>query len=527
MFSIDDAGGLPAVLQKEGATVAPTKRLICTVFGFTCLYAIAIAFFYYDWLFDLSVAVDVLAYECALNISLCIGAGAVVAAMRGRVSFGRFAWLGGALYFAAFAGVCVAQAFASAMIVYVSAACAGVAAGILVPLWFLMASRVGEGRFGYVLGIGSLACGFIVIGVNTVSTYATMAALAALLLASLASFFALQDTGAKKQGEETEGSTAFRFSGLRDFFASCKKGARLSCEHSAESDVGASGIAQAKTMMQPLVLPLVYVAFLSVVYGALDGVANVAGPLPADVAGVVYQVCGVLADAFFLLYVYAGKGRYSSLFNALVGMIAAGLFFLPFLSPTYGFVLLVFVHAGWGLALLVSYALSIEVLKAHPRTLVAGAAIVFALPRPGVLAGSWATSLIVADGQAAFARMTILAFVLLYVVMAGIWAVRTREKRAADKAIRKRDELIERYARARDDLYKMACSDMAKEHALTKREGELLYLYAQGRDAAYIEAELILSRNTVKSYTKSLYAKIGVHSRQELIDAVKASLPLD
>ena len=58
---------------------------------------------------------------------------------------------------------------------------------------------------------------------------------------------------------------------------------------------------------------------------------------------------------------------------------------------------------------------------------------------------------------------------------------------------------------------------------MTKRETELLKLLSQGRDAAHIEKTLFLSRNTVKSYSKSLYAKLGVHSKQELIDLVKSS----
>ena len=35
---------------------------------------------------------------------------------------------------------------------------------------------------------------------------------------------------------------------------------------------------------------------------------------------------------------------------------------------------------------------------------------------------------------------------------------------------------------------------------------------------------LYLSRNTVKSYQKSIYAKLGVHSKQEIIELVVPSL---
>lgn len=168
------------------------------------------------------------------------------------------------------------------------------------------------------------------------------------------------------------------------------------------------------------------------------------------------------------------------------------------------------------MALLVSYALVIELLHGKGRTLLAAAAVVFAFPRPGLLIGSGLAAAIAIDGQFAFVQSTMLAFVLLYVIMAGVWFIRTREKRSAERAIRRRDDLIKRYARAREDMLAMVCEDLAAECGLTKREAEMLNLFARGRDAAYAETALFLSRNTVKSYSKTLYAKLGVHSRQDL-----------
>lgn len=49
----------------------------------------------------------------------------------------------------------------------------------------------------------------------------------------------------------------------------------------------------------------------------------------------------------------------------------------------------------------------------------------------------------------------------------------------------------------------------------------MLQLLARGRDVAYVCNELFLARNTVKGYTKSIYAKLGVHSKQDVIDMVE------
>ncbi len=47
-------------------------------------------------------------------------------------------------------------------------------------------------------------------------------------------------------------------------------------------------------------------------------------------------------------------------------------------------------------------------------------------------------------------------------------------------------------------------------------------LLARGRSAAYIGDELGISANTVRGHVKSVYAKLGVHSKQELIDLYTA-----
>lgn len=43
-------------------------------------------------------------------------------------------------------------------------------------------------------------------------------------------------------------------------------------------------------------------------------------------------------------------------------------------------------------------------------------------------------------------------------------------------------------------------------------------LLSRGRSISYIADELVITPNTVKGYTKNVYAKVGIHSRQELID---------
>ncbi|BAK45287.1 DNA-binding HTH domain-containing protein [Eggerthella sp. YY7918] len=66
-----------------------------------------------------------------------------------------------------------------------------------------------------------------------------------------------------------------------------------------------------------------------------------------------------------------------------------------------------------------------------------------------------------------------------------------------------------------------ACAQIAERYHLPKRQRELLDLFAVGRDVTYIAKSLYLSPNTIRSYRKALYATLGVHSRQELIDLIE------
>ena len=70
----------------------------------------------------------------------------------------------------------------------------------------------------------------------------------------------------------------------------------------------------------------------------------------------------------------------------------------------------------------------------------------------------------------------------------------------------------------RRDRLSVKCVAIARDYGLTNREFDVLVRLAHGRSGAFIAEELTLSENTVKGHTKRLYAKLGVHTRQELIN---------
>ncbi len=55
------------------------------------------------------------------------------------------------------------------------------------------------------------------------------------------------------------------------------------------------------------------------------------------------------------------------------------------------------------------------------------------------------------------------------------------------------------------------------ELGISAREAQIIALFAQGRSANWIAEDLLISKNTVRSHVRSIYTKLDVHSRKELL----------
>lgn len=71
------------------------------------------------------------------------------------------------------------------------------------------------------------------------------------------------------------------------------------------------------------------------------------------------------------------------------------------------------------------------------------------------------------------------------------------------------------------DLLKEEARNLQKSFGLTARETEIAALLLEGRNRPYIRDELIIALNTVHAHVRSIYAKCGVHSQQELMRLVR------
>lgn len=75
-------------------------------------------------------------------------------------------------------------------------------------------------------------------------------------------------------------------------------------------------------------------------------------------------------------------------------------------------------------------------------------------------------------------------------------------------------------ASSAEDVLDQRLNELTHHYSLTNRERDVLKGLAQGNTAASIAEELCLSTSTVQSYTKTLYAKLGLNKKQQVIDLV-------
>ena len=64
----------------------------------------------------------------------------------------------------------------------------------------------------------------------------------------------------------------------------------------------------------------------------------------------------------------------------------------------------------------------------------------------------------------------------------------------------------------------------AREFGLSKREEEIAVLVAQEKNNVVIQERLCITESTLRTHLRNMYAKMFVHSRQELADALRAYL---
>lgn len=89
-----------------------------------------------------------------------------------------------------------------------------------------------------------------------------------------------------------------------------------------------------------------------------------------------------------------------------------------------------------------------------------------------------------------------------------------------------RDLAAESEGPAREDepmrkgRFGLAIEALAADYQLSPRETDVLRCLAMGYNSSTTASKLSISWNTVRTHTRNVYGKLGVHSQQELIAMV-------
>ncbi|MGV8083109.1 MAG: response regulator transcription factor [Coriobacteriia bacterium] len=111
----------------------------------------------------------------------------------------------------------------------------------------------------------------------------------------------------------------------------------------------------------------------------------------------------------------------------------------------------------------------------------------------------------------AAAGVLVLFLMVLFLMRRAVPAAQTAEEHAPPES-----------AEHEEPSDEIAVTRLAHERGLTPRETEVLLKLGKGRSLPYIADQLFVTTGTVKTHTIHIYRKLGVNSKQELLDLLEA-----
>ena len=257
-------------------------------------------------------------------------------------------------------------------------------------------------------------------------------------------------------------------------------------------------------------------------------------------------IVGAIIVFCFVVFVMHRMPKVSTVSRVIMPVLAAMLVFLPFLSETYNLVFyMLLLGSYYFVALLITYLVAevAHVRRVSPYVLMGvtmGIARVFLVV---ALLGGFAAAVAGGgpsdEGEHTMRYLVIIVVVLYALCMALVFFSRDRKRRregASQSAGQDGPRVDGALAAAQADAaatqadaasegeraLESRCAAVAREGGLTEREAEVLVYLARGRTKAYIAEALFVTENTVRSHVRNIYSKLGIHTRQQLIDLVES-----
>lgn len=206
----------------------------------------------------------------------------------------------------------------------------------------------------------------------------------------------------------------------------------------------------------------------------------------------------------------------SGVFKVFFPVMLGALLLLPFLGDESRVIANGFIAGGY---FFMSFAIMLMVSNVVSDRNLSGVRVygtIKALETIVSLAGVLAGGAVAAHSEYGFVQTVVLVFVSVYLLAMVLLLLENRKNRP-ERAV-----VMHSTVKNIDDQIKEQCRRCATIYGLTRRENEILFYLAKGRSRVYISEDLVVSQNTVKGHIKNIYAKTGVHTKQELIDLLDA-----
>ena len=257
----------------------------------------------------------------------------------------------------------------------------------------------------------------------------------------------------------------------------------------------------------------------------------------AFVAGLMLQISGqqelplesfqftsltatAVAIAFLLLpaLIMSKPLDFGKMFVVAIPLSAAGFLLLPIIWNAAGGIVNAFAHLGVLVAGIMLWCMLSETSADTGLPSLLLFALAYACTNAAQLAGTLLGYFNAATLERGGIRLTAFALVAVYILfMAALFLFK-------DKSFKGKEEEGEEKGEApptsMHPSLEQRCASLAEQHQFTPRESEVFVFLAQGFTIPAVSEKLYVSENTVKSYVKSIYRKLDIHSRSELIDLV-------
>ena len=254
-------------------------------------------------------------------------------------------------------------------------------------------------------------------------------------------------------------------------------------------------------------------------------------------AGLMLQISGreeIALEAFQQSSVFASLVLYAVLlivalllpknidlgriYQVAIPISAVSFLLLPLVWNGAGGIVNSFANLGFMLALLVLTCLVVEVVRDMAVSAFPLLGMVYASAYLAQLVGMFVgyyNASSVGRGTLALTAIALVAVYLLSVVSLALFK---------DKGFRgfEADSGPVRNVVVEGVRYEDRCDELAAAYGFTEREREIVRHLGQGNTIHAVSERLFISESTVKYHVKSIYQKLGIHTRQELIDVIAA-----